>query len=299
MSCQKCPRHCDSTLLERTFCHADSKQPEVAAIYAHHGEEPPISGGKGISNIFFAHCNLQCLYCQNHLISRAQVNPELVKHRGIDEIADATVASLQKTENIVGLVSATQYSDIVPELVEALHKRDVHPTIVYNTNGYESIETLQMLAPYIDVYLPDYKYSDPLVAKRYSNAINYPEVAGAALKEMYNQKGSALATDDNDMAFRGIIVRHLVLPGQVQNSIGCLRWIAENISTSLHISLMAQYYPPEGLTLPDQLNRKLRKDEYEAVTTELQNLGFQKGWVQQLESSDSYRPHFSTETSFA
>ena len=299
MACQKCPRHCDNTLIEKCFCHADSRLPEVAAVYAHRGEEPPISGEKGISNIFFAHCNLQCLYCQNHIISRAQVNPELVKYRGIDEIADATVASLQETENILGLVSATQYSDIIPILVEALHKRDAYPTIVYNTNGYESVETLQALAPYIDVYLPDFKYSDSRLAMRYSNAANYPEIAGAALKEMYSQKGSALATDDNDIAFRGIIVRHLVLPGQVQNSIDSLRWIAENISTSIHISLMAQYYPPEGLALPDQLNRKLGEDEYEAVTNELQNLGFRRGWVQQLESSDSYRPHFSTETSFA
>lgn len=295
MSCTNCPRHCKTA---PGFCGADTAQPEAAAVYAHTGEEPPISGRHGISNIFFAHCNLQCCFCQNHEISRALVAPSCIKLLGIKQIVDATALSLQKTENMVGLVSATQYSALVPQLVEELHARDLYPTVVYNTNGYESIETLRAIAPYVDIYLPDFKYSDPILAAHYSNAANYPDIAKAALKEMYNQKGSSLPTDDEGLAFRGMIVRHLVLPGQVENSIRCLEWMADNLSTNIYVSLMAQYFPPDGIALPDQLNRRLINDEYNRVVECFYNLGFHRGWVQELAAADNYKPHFNTQTSF-
>lgn len=295
MRCKNCPRGCDGGV---GFCGAKKDMPEVAAVYAHRGEEPPISGERGISNIFFAHCNLQCCYCQNQEISRAVVEARRIGLRGVEAIVETTAERLRETESMVGLVSATQYADSVPMIVEGLHARGLYPTIVYNSNGYESVETLKMLAPYVDVYLPDYKYSDGTLAKRYSNAANYPEVAGLAIKEMFNQKGSSLPTDERGMAFRGMIVRHLVLPGQVENSLRCLEWLAENISTRIHISLMAQYFPPEGVALPDELRRKLRKDEYEQVVERFWDLGFERGWVQKLESADNYKPHFEGETIF-
>lgn len=295
MSCLNCPRQCSA---RPGYCHADSLCPEVAAVYAHTGEEPPLSGQKGISNIFFAHCNLQCCFCQNHEISRADVVPDRITLRGVDAIVDATVESLQKTENIVGLVSATQYADIIPALVEGLHKHGCHPTIVYNSNGYERVEVLQQLAPYIDIYLPDFKYADALLAQRYSNAEDYPETALRALKEMYNQKGSALPTDESGLAFRGLIVRHLVLPGQVDNSIECLRLLADRLSPNIHISLMAQYFPPQGVDLPDALNRRVTPEEYQQVVDAFYNLGFHKGWVQELEAADCYQPHFTDKTIF-
>ena len=296
MICQKCPRHCPSL---PGFCNSDSNHPEVAAVYAHTGEEPPISGAKGISNIFFAHCNLQCCFCQNHAISRARIDPSLIALHSIDQILDAVEQSLQRTENIVGLVSATQYSDLVVPIVDGLHQRGLYPTIVYNSNGYESVEVLQQIAPYIDIYLPDYKYSDPDLARRYSNAAAYPDIAQRALAEMYNQKGSALPTDDNNLAWRGLIVRHLVLPGQTDNSIRCLEWIADNLSPNIHVSLMAQYFPPQGITLPDQLSRRLTEEEYSRVTDAFYSLGFHRGWVQQLDAADNYQPHFdSSSTTF-
>ena len=190
------------------------------------------------------------------------------------------------------------YSDLVPPIVEGLHQRGLFPTVVYNSNGYDDIETLRRLAPYVDIYLPDYKYSDPRLAARYSNAADYPAVAGRAIRECYDQKGSSLPTDDDGMAFRGLIVRHMVLPGQVRNSIGCLRWLADNVSTNIHVSLMAQYYPPEGLALPDELNRRLAADEYAAVVDAFYDLGFHRGWVQQLDAADNYKPHFDNETHF-
>lgn len=295
MKCRKCPRQCP---VAPGFCNADSAMPEVAAVYAHTGEEPPLSGARGISNIFFAHCNLQCIFCQNLEISRKFVAPERVTLRGVTQIVDATAESLRHTENIVGLVSATQYADIVPDIVEGIRARGLTPTVVYNSNGYESVDTLQELAPYVDIYLPDFKYSDSTVAQRYSNAYDYPEVAMLALKEMYNQKGSSLPTDDDGIAFRGLIVRHLVLPGQVENSIGCLEWMADNLSTNIHISLMAQYFPPDGIALPDQLNRRITQEEYNRVVEAFHDLGFHKGWVQQLDSADNYKPHFGQKTEF-
>jgi putative pyruvate formate lyase activating enzyme len=293
--CPKCPRKCKA---KPGFCNSDSEHPEIAAVYAHTGEEPPISGKKGISNIFFAHCNLQCVYCQNHSISRAEVDPTMITLHSVDEIVDATAQSLKKTENIVGLVSATQYSDLAIPIVEGLHKKGLYPTIVYNTNGYESVDVLRQIADYVDIYLPDFKYSDHVLARSYSNAADYPDVAAAALKEMYNQKGSSLPTDNDGLAFRGLVVRHLVLPGQVDNSIRCLEWLADNLSPNIYVSLMAQYYPPEGIKLPDQLARRLKAEEYEQVVDAFYSLGFHRGWVQELDASECYRPHFGTTTTF-
>lgn len=295
MPCTNCPRQCKEAI---GFCGADHALPDAAAVYAHTGEEPPISGSRGISNIFFVHCNLQCCFCQNHEISRAYVDPSHITLHGLQSIIDATAQSLKQTENMVGLVSATQYADLVPQIVEGLHERGLYPTIVYNSNGYESVEKLCDIAPYVDIYLPDFKYSDPDLASRYSNAHNYPEIAGKAIKEMYNQKGSSLPTDDNGLAFRGMIVRHLVLPGRVENSIHCLEWLADNLSTNIHISLMAQYFPPEGIDLPDELNRRLTAEEYDQVVECFYDLGFHRGWVQELSAADNYKPHFKNKTRF-
>ena len=295
MSCSKCPRKCS---VQPGFCNADSSKPEAAAVYAHTGEEPPLVGRRGISNIFFAHCNLQCCYCQNHEISRSAVDASRIALHGIDAIIEATAESLKQTENIVGLVSAAQYSDLVEPIVEGLHARGLYPTIVYNSNGYESVEVLRRIAGLVDIYLPDFKYADSGLAKRYSNAADYPEVAGLALKEMYNQKGSSLPTDDDGIAFRGLIVRHLVLPGQTENSIRCLEWLADNLSPNIHVSLMAQYFPPDGVALPDQLNRRLTEEEYAEVVEAFQRMGFTRGWVQELEAADNYKPHFNQKTSF-
>ena len=310
MNCTNCPRQCpvDRTVAHG-FCQA-GPQPEAATVCVHRGEEPPLCGQRGICNIFFTHCNLQCIYCQNHQISsfrsnrNIQNNPSIPNTQhdapsflvGVEAIADQVAQILPHTENVVGLVSPSHYADSIPALVEALHRRDLYPTIVYNTGGYDSVETLRALAPYIDVYLPDFKYMDPALALRYSHAEDYPEVALAALKEMYDQKGSALPTDDNGIAWRGIIVRHLVLPGQVENSLAVLDAIAD-LSTNLHVALMAQYFPPfDGL--PDQLNRTLTAEEYQQVTDHFYNVGLHRGWVQELDAQANYRPDFSRQDAF-
>ena len=297
MKCELCPKACKA---DRTvtvgFCGA-SAEPEVSTICVHQGEEPPICGKKGICNVFFTHCNLQCIYCQNGDISTlSDPTSALIRYRGVDAIVEGIAQTLKRTENIVGFVTPTHYANHIPAIVEGLHQRGLSPITVYNTGGYESINTLQMLAPYIDIYLPDFKYMDPQLALRYSHAQDYPTVALKALKEMYNQKGSALPTDDDGLAYRGIIVRHLVLPGQVENSLSVLDEIAD-LSPNLHVALMAQYFPPtEGL--PDQLGRTLTEEEYARVTDHFYAIGLHRGWVQELSAQQSFRPDFTQQQAF-
>lgn len=295
MTCTLCPKDCKVDRVGQFgFCGA-STEPEVATICVHKGEEPPICGKKGICNVFFAHCNLQCVYCQNGAISSRTVDCE-VRFKGVDAIVEGIAEVLKETENIVGFVTPSHYASHIPAIVEQLHERGLFPTTVYNTGGYDTVETLQMLAPYIDIYLPDFKYIDSQIAQRYSHAGDYPQVALAALKEMYNQKGASLPTDDSEMAYRGIIIRHLVLPGQVENSLRVLDEIAD-ISTNLHVALMAQYFPPtEGL--PDQLGRTLTAEEYDRVVDHFYEIGLHRGWVQELEAQACYRPDFNQKDSF-
>lgn len=293
MNCNICPRNCGANRADKLgFCHAGDI-PEAATICLHQGEEPPLCGQKGICNVFFSHCNLQCIYCQNHDISGPGAPARYI---GIDAIADAIADVLRVSENIVGFVTPSHYAASIPAIVEALHSRGLFPTTVYNTGGYDSVETLRLLSPYIDIYLPDFKYSLPALAERYSHAPDYPGVALAALREMYNQKGASLPTDDSGLAFRGIIVRHLVLPGQVENSLRVLDLIA-GISPNLHVALMSQYYPPLP-GLPDQLGRTLSEAEYRQVTDRFYAVGLHRGWVQDLDSQACYRPDFTRQQAF-
>lgn len=305
--CSLCPRNCFVDRQNRLgFCHA-AVLPEVSSICVHKGEEPPISGTKGICNVFFAHCNLQCIFCQNYEISRASVDADKIFYHTVDEIAERISQVLPTTENMLGLVSASHYAHLVPELIDKLHAKGVHPTVVWNSNGYESVETLRLLAPYIDVYLPDFKYMDADLAKRYSNAADYPEVAQRALREMLSQMGPTLHCDERGVAFRGIIIRHLVLPGQVENSLNCLRWLSQEMGTDINISLMAQYFPPTlsaantasgSFQWPDSLNRPISQQEYENVLDCFYQLGFHNGWQQELCAKDRFHPDFSKEEAF-
>lgn len=298
MICTNCPRQCNSNrTTDSGYCNA-SRSAEIASICIHKGEEPPISGVSGICNIFFAHCNLSCCYCQNHDISCREVKPEFIFYHTIEEAVARIAELLPACDNRIGLVSPSHYIDIIPELMERLHSKGLYPTVVYNSNGYDSPEQLRKMAQYIDVYLPDYKYADPDIAFQYSHAYNYPEKALESLREMYYQKGSPLITDEKGSAIQGMIIRHLVLPNHVDNSKRVLKSIAENLSTNIHISLMAQYFPPKGLTLPEPLRRTLNRDEYETITSYFQELGFHNGWIQDLNSHNHYKPNFTKQDAF-
>ena len=301
--CTLCPRRCGVRRdAAQGFCGA-TEALEVATVCVHRGEEPPLNP---IVNVFFAHCNLQCIYCQNWQISggewRAESGEWKVesgkwKVESIESLAERICrlfSSLDSpgTTPMLGLVTAAHYADRMAALVEELHRRGCTPTVVYNSGGYESVETLRSLEGLVDVYLPDLKYMDGALAARYSHAADYPEVAAAALKEMKRQVGGGLMADDGGRAYRGMIVRHLVLPGATDNSLKCLEWLADHFNPfTLHLSLMAQYFPPrQGLPAP--LDRTLTAEEYATVTDRAAALGFTEGWVQELEARDNYRPDF-------
>lgn len=291
-SCLLCPRKCGVDRSVATgFCGAASKM-EVASVCVHRGEEPPLNP---IVNVFFAHCNLQCIYCQNWQISKVEGGKW--KEESVESLAERICVLLPKEDGMLGLVTAAHYADRIPELLDAVHRRGFAPTVVYNSGGYESVETLRKLEGLVDVYLPDFKYMDAALAQAYSHAADYPEAAQAAIREMRRQVGGGLKVDDNGRAYRGLIVRHLVLPGAVDNSLRCLEWLADEFPLGLHLSLMAQYYPPRP-GLPAPLDRTLTAEEYASVTIRAEALGLTNGWTQELEASDNYRPDFESQTPF-
>ena len=246
-SCRLCPRSCavDRTAGDLGFCQTDAGF-NVAAITLHYGEEPAISGEKGICNVFFGHCNLRCLYCQNRQISH---HTSLVRGAGwtLEVILDRITAILDQGINRVGFVSPSHMVPQMVTLIRALHDHGYRPIVVYNSNGYDRVEILRELDDWVDVYLPDFKYSDPTLAQALSGAADYPERALAALLEMYRQRGSIVHLNDDGLAERGLIVRHLVLPGAVANSLGVLRLLAVHCSPKITLSLMSQYNPIDAV----------------------------------------------------
>lgn len=297
-NCTLCPRNCGVNRFSEKlgFCKSDALF-RISSVCAHKGEESAISGEKGICNIFFPHCNLQCIYCQNYEISRNEngILPDAISY---EELIKNVCSVLDETENIVGFVSPSHYIPQMLAIIQGIRATGRNPIFVYNTNGYDKAESIKLLEGIIDVYLPDFKYMDTTLAHCYSQAVDYPEVASAAIKEMYRQKGSALILNDRGIAQSGIILRHLVLPGASDQSIEVLRYIAEEISVKLHISLMSQYYPTELVRNHNKLNRTIAYEEYKQVVDAFHEFGFYRGWTQDLESHTSYRPDFSNDQPF-
>ncbi len=297
-SCRICPRNCyaDRFGKQRGYCKAGAGF-SISSICIHKGEEPVISGEKGICNIFFTNCNLQCIYCQNFQIS-CNLNDYSEWDMDLKEVLIKVTEILDSGINIVGFVSPSHFVPQVKVIIEALKSLGYSPVFVYNTNGYDRPETIRGLEEYIDIYLPDIKYSDPVLSKKYSDAPDYPLVAMEALKEMYRQKGTALPIDSYGYAKSGIIIRHLILPGQIDNSMEVLRNIARELSVDLHISLMSQYYPTENVIGDKFLGRSIRMREYNKVADVMEELGFENGWLQEPDSQENYRPDFNQNKPF-
>jgi len=296
--CIVCPRECHAnrTTDDLGFCQSTADFP-VASISVHKGEEPPISGKNGICNIFCSHCNMQCIYCQNYQISDNR-NPLPYKKNDLTNI-------IQKIENIleggirtVGFVSASHFIPQMRIIIDILKARKHNIIFVFNTNGYDKKETIQKLEGIMSVYLPDLKYMDDDLAIKYSNTPNYTQTATTSIKEMFRQKGIEIKFDDDGNIESGVIIRHLILPGEVENSKKVLRFIAKELSPSVHVSLMAQYYPTPKVKNHPHLGRKLKPGEYDEVLEEFERLGFHRGWTQDLGSSDRYRPDFLSEHPF-
>jgi len=297
-ACRICPRNCNADRFssKQGYCKADASF-SISSIFAHRGEEPVLSGDKGICNIFFTNCNLQCIYCQNHQISCNALDYSGQKME-LREIIRQIVHILFTGINHIGFVSPSHFIPQVKVIIITLRALGLNPVFVYNTNAYDHPEGIRGLENYIDIYLPDFKYSEADLGKRYSDVKDYPGTALAAMKEMLRQKGTGLPLDQNGYAIKGMIIRHLVLPGHPENSIDVLRTIAKELSKELHISLMSQYYPTFRVNHQEFLGRTLKPKEYERVVNELEELGFENGWVQELSSQRNYRPDFEKKQPF-
>jgi len=297
-NCTLCPRECRVNRFkgETGYCGMNAGL-NIASICIHRGEEPSISGINGICNIFFSGCNLHCLYCQNHEISRSSM---VVGNAGMELsiVLDHIEKILSKGISSVGFVSPSHVVPQVKAIIKGLNSRGLKPITVYNTNSYDKLETIRSLSGLIDVYLPDYKYVTPEVASEYSDAPDYPAVALRAIKEMYYQKGSTLSVDENGRAENGMLIRHLVLPGHIEESRKVLRSIAEELSTGVNLSLMSQYHPTSFVSNHPVLNRSLSKSEYDAVVDAMEDLDFRNGWVQDMDSYQNYLPDFRKENPF-
>ncbi len=278
------------------YCRVDDGL-YVASVYQHHGEEPVLGGPRGVCNVFFAHCNLQCVYCQNYQISCNTL--ALEPHRtSLDELAQRIEAILSMGCDTLGLVSPTHYAPYIPPLLALLRAHGYSPTVVYNSNAYDSPEALALLNGHIDIYLPDYKYGSYAVALELSGAKDYPDYALDAIASMGKQVGRGLELDPNGIARRGLLVRHLVLPGRGENSKAALFNLWSDLGCALPISLMGQYGPAFRSCEYPELNRCLSQEEYNAILEEFDMLGFTTGFTQDLRSAEHYRPDFDRERVF-
>ena len=268
-------------------CKATDKI-KLAMASIHNFEEPCISGENGSGTVFFSNCNLKCVFCQNYKISQEGLGREIT----IEELADVFIDEQNKNAENINLVTPTMYVYHIIEAIKIARSKGLRIPIVYNSNGYENVETIKKLNGYIDVYLPDLKYFDNDLAFKYSGIKNYFENATAAIKEMYNQVGSPVL-DENGMIKKGLIIRHLVLPSNIQNSKDVLKWINDNMDKNVFVSVMAQYFPTHKAKDFQEINRKLTMEEYKEIEDYLYSLDLDNGYIQELgEHEEEYVPDF-------
>ena len=286
-NCTICPHQCGVDRKKGQIGRCQAKDTVKIALYSvHFFEEPCISGEKGSGTIFFSHCNLNCLYCQNYEISQLGKGKEYT----IEQLAEIMLKQQNLGVANINLVTPTSYVTQIIEAIKIAKKNGLNIPIVYNTNSYEKIETLKMLEGYIDVYLPDLKYADDKLGKKYSNINHYFEIATKAIQEMRRQVGPAIF-DSNGMMKRGVIIRHLVLPNYIENSKKVLKWLKENIHPEDYISVMAQYFPTYLAKQDKFMNRKLTTEEWEEIENYIEELDFKNGFVQELgEHEEEYVP---------
>lgn len=269
----------------------------MARSLIHYGEEPPISGERGSGTLFFSHCPLDCLYCQNYQISQLNMG----RPAGPAELADMMLELEAQGAHNINLVSPTPWVERIVKALESGRRRGLSLPVVYNTGGFDSPVALEMMDGLVDVYLPDAKYASPDISGQLSSAPNYVAVNRAALKEMFRQVGH-LTFNDDGIARKGMLVRHLVLPGGLSQTGEVLRRLAAEFGVELWMSLMAQYKPCHGTALPldsfPPLSRTLTEDEYEGALDLAWELGLENVFIQELSASDTYVPDFERETVF-
>ncbi|MBQ0098695.1 MAG: radical SAM protein [Oscillospiraceae bacterium] len=279
MICELCPQKCGAKREEKQgngICK-EGTLPKVARIAPHYFEEPCISGEKGTGAVFFSGCSLCCIYCQNYDISQKNKGEYITP----EELADYYKKFEESGVHSIELVSASHFADAV---IKSLNIYKPNIPVIYNSSGYESVDTLKRFEGLVDVYLPDFKYADNALSQELSKCNNYKETAIEAIKEMVRQVGK-VQLDESGMIQKGVIVRHLVLPNHTRNSIDVLNILKKNFNDSIKVSLMGQYIPCGEATGNEKLGRKITKREYEKVLNHLFSLGLD-GFAQELSSAD-------------
>ena len=284
--CSLCPRACgvDRTSGKLGFCRESSAM-RLACATLHHGEEPPITGKGGSGTIFFTGCTLQCRFCQNHQISRGGIGREV----SIEEFSDICLKLQEAGAENINLVTGTMFIPSVAAGIELAKTRGLNIPILWNSSGFETLEAVDLLNSFIDVYLPDIKTLNHTFAATFFNAIHYPEAAKAAVEKMAESKKIVFK---DDKIVSGTIVRHLVIPGYVEMTEKFLNWYAQNLKGKALISVMFQYSPKaaEGEGFPE---RTLDKTEMDMVYSYLDELGIEDGFIQEEEVTDEWNPDFN------
>lgn len=287
--CELCPRRCKVNRIKGEIGRCKAKiNPKIAKVQLHYFEEPCISGTEGSGTIFFSGCNLSCKFCQNYIISQENKGEEL----SIEELSEKMLELQNQGANNINLVTGFAY---VPQIIEAIKlakRQGLNIPIVYNTSGYETVETLKLLEGVVDIYLPDFKYYYNELGNKLSSVNDYFEVVTKALKEMCRQI-SKEEYDEYGIMKKGIIIRHLVLPNHLQNSKQVLKWIKSNLRKNINISIMAQYFPTYKANETEDVNRKLTEEEFNDIENFVYNLNLENGYIQYLEDDEKqYVPEF-------
>lgn len=291
-NCSLCPRNCGVNRLseKRGFCGAGDKI-RVARAALHYWEEPCISGNIGSGTVFFSYCTLKCVFCQNHNISQCSFGKEI----SIDRLGEIFIELQEKGALNINLVTPTHY---VPQIIEAIRlgrNKGLNIPIIYNSSGYEKVETIKLLKGYIDVYLPDMKYFDSKYSVKYSKAKDYFLYAKESIDEMINQVGN-VEFDENGIIKKGVIIRHLMLPGLLFDSKKIVDYIHKTYGNKVYISLMNQYTPLEHVKEYPEINKPLNQKHYEALIDYSLDIGVEKGFIQEEGTAkESFIPLFNFE----
>lgn len=295
MKCDLCPRKClvDRKKGEKGIC-GQTENLKVARAALHFWEEPCISGDAGSGAVFFSGCPLHCVFCQNENIANGTVGKEI----SLERLVDIFLELQEKGANNINLVTPGHF---VPQIVKALDqakKEGLTLPVVYNTSSYETVDTIRMLEGYVDIYLPDFKYMSPVLSKKYSHAPDYAQVTKAAIAEMVRQTGKAVFVngDEDNLILRGTIVRHLTLPGCMEDSMQILKYLHETYGDTIYISIMNQFTPLSNLEKYPELNRKITDEEYEALVDYAIEIGIENGFIQEGDTAEeSFIPAFDCE----